>query len=165
MHSRLPSTPCSPHSWLLTPPVALCSLCLLGNWPVESRYRACMCVAIHQHRLVRHHSARTTALPYTHKHKRTYTYVYITIFRGMQGPPCTHTLTATLSFRTCLSLCPFSRCTNATAWDGVIFLHEGVYAGACFKFRVVIPPKYPDTNVPVRAEAYVALCGYVKRSM
>ncbi|EGD75601.1 hypothetical protein PTSG_06668 [Salpingoeca rosetta] len=34
------------------------------------------------------------------------------------------------------------------AWDGVIFLHDGLYEGACFKFRVIIPPKYPDHNVP-----------------
>jgi len=37
------------------------------------------------------------------------------------------------------------------AWDGVIFVHKGMYAKGTFKFRLLIPPTYPDTAVPVRA--------------
>eukprot|EP01147_Barroeca_monosierra_P006786 gene6786-9487_t len=34
------------------------------------------------------------------------------------------------------------------AWDGVIFIHSGIYEGACFKFSMRIPPHYPDCTAP-----------------
>lgn len=38
---------------------------------------------------------------------------------------------------------------QSLAWDGVIFIHSGIYEGACFKFSMRIPPHYPDCTAPV----------------
>eukprot|EP00047_Mylnosiga_fluctuans_P003010 m.226978 g.226978 ORF g.226978 m.226978 type:complete len:227 (-) comp11512_c0_seq1:1714-2394(-) len=37
---------------------------------------------------------------------------------------------------------------NNLAWDAVIFVSEGLYTGAIFKMRLLIPANYPSTEVP-----------------
>lgn len=34
-------------------------------------------------------------------------------------------------------------------WFGVIFLHEGFYAEAVFRFNIIIPDTFPDSGTPV----------------
>jgi len=31
-------------------------------------------------------------------------------------------------------------------WDGVLFIREGIYAGAIFKFRMTFPKEYPRNH-------------------
>jgi hypothetical protein len=39
---------------------------------------------------------------------------------------------------------------HPAAWDGVVFVRQGHFQGGIFKFRMLIPPTYPDTCMPVR---------------
>eukprot|EP00040_Diaphanoeca_grandis_P018587 m.97792 g.97792 ORF g.97792 m.97792 type:complete len:377 (-) comp27011_c1_seq1:58-1188(-) len=34
-------------------------------------------------------------------------------------------------------------------WDGVLFIHSGMYEGGVFRFRIVIPEKYPTEIAPL----------------
>ena len=34
-------------------------------------------------------------------------------------------------------------------WFGVVFIHDGLYAGAIFRFTLLISPNYPIRDTPV----------------
>jgi len=39
--------------------------------------------------------------------------------------------------------------SSAFKWSGVIFIYDGLYAGAIFRFTLQIPSSFPDCDCPV----------------
>ncbi|GLB33787.1 putative ubiquitin-conjugating enzyme E2, catalytic domain homologues [Lyophyllum shimeji] len=39
---------------------------------------------------------------------------------------------------------------NLLVWDGVFFVHQGYYADAVLKFRIIFPSNYPERQLSVQ---------------
>jgi len=37
---------------------------------------------------------------------------------------------------------------NLFEWHGIIFLHQGLFKGAIFKYKIILPPDYPGKAIP-----------------
>lgn len=48
------------------------------------------------------------------------------------------------------NLCPIS-----SGWFGLIFLRTGFYAGAVFRFHIVIGKDFPHTKIPVNIAKFL----------